>query len=220
MNPDVLAAVLMSGAFISWLMILGIVIGVNVVPLIMPPTWVVLAFFHLRWDVPVLPLAIVGALGATTGRGLLALLSRAFGLRFIPRRWQQNIETLVEGIRNHRGASWVSMGLFALGPVPTDHLFIAAGIARAPLPPLLAIFGVSRFVSYLLWVSVAKTTTDSIGKLLRPSFGGGIALAAQILGFVLLIVMMQVDWARILRSRGRRNDEPTPRAEQPKPTRD
>lgn len=194
----------------QWLMILGIVVGVNVIPLIMPPTWVVLAFFHLRWDLTVLPLAFFGALGAVTGRGLLALLSREFGLRFIPRRWQQNIETLVEAIRDHRGASWLSMGLFALGPVPTDHLFIAAGIARAPLPPLLAIFGVSRFVSYLIWVSVAQTTTDSIGKLLRPSFGGGIALAAQVLGFVLLIAIMQVDWARILRRRNHRGNEPTP----------
>lgn len=194
----------------QWLMILGLVIGVNIIPLIMPPTWVVLAFFHLRWDLAVLPLAVFGALGATAGRGLLALLSREFGMRFIPRRWRQNIETLVDAIRNHRGASWLSMGLFALGPVPTDHLFIAAGIARAPLPPLLAIFGVSRFVSYLIWVSVAKTTTDSIGKLLRPSFGGGIALAAQILGFALLIVVMQVDWGRILRARSRHTDKPTP----------
>lgn len=192
----------------QWLMILALVVGVNVIPLIMPPTWAVLAFFHIRWDLPVLPLALFGAIGATTGRGLLAVLSREFGMRFVPRRWQRNIETLVDAIRNHRGASWLSMGLFALGPVPTDHLFIAAGIARAPLPPLLGIFGVSRFVSYLLWVSVAKTTTDSIGKLLRPSLGGGIALAAQVLGFVLLIVVMQIDWARILRRHHR--DEPTP----------
>src|SRR5690348_7331375 len=67
-------------AVFQWLMILGIVVAVNVVPLIMPPTWVVLAFFHFRWDLAVLPLAFFGALGAVTGRGLLALLSRQFGM--------------------------------------------------------------------------------------------------------------------------------------------
>ena len=108
----------------------------------MPPTWAVLAYFHLYHQLPTLPLAIVGALGSTTGRGLLALGSRAFGARFLPESWRVNIETLVEMLQSQPTLAFSSLALFTLGPFPSNQLFIAAGIAKAPLPPILLVFGV------------------------------------------------------------------------------
>ena len=69
-----------------WLVVLVLTVALNAVPAFMPPTWAVLAYFHLYHGLPVVPLAFVGALGATTGRAILALGSRAFGNRFVPAR--------------------------------------------------------------------------------------------------------------------------------------
>jgi hypothetical protein len=107
----------------------------NAVPAFMPPTWVLLAYFHLYHELPVVLLALVGALGATTGRAVLALVSRAFGDRVLPMSWRGNIEALVATLRSRPQMALPSLGLFALGPLPSNHLFIAAGLAGAPLPP-------------------------------------------------------------------------------------
>jgi len=171
----------------------------NAVPAFMPPTWALLAYFHLQHDLGIVPLAIVGAVSAATGRLVLALGSRTFRMRFVPKSWRANIETLSQTVRGHKALSLSSLALFAIRPIPTIHLFIAAGIARVSLPPILVVFGLARVVSYLIWVAVADTATRSLGSLLTPSLGSGAAIVAQVLGFVVLVSVMRTDWGRIIR---------------------
>ena len=182
----------------QWLFFLAGLVAVNAIPAFMPPTWSLLAYAHLHEGMSIWTLAALGAIGATTGRALLALGSRIGGTRIVPRRWQHNISMLVETIRIRKTLSFSMLALFALGPIPTNHLFIAAGLAGTPLPPLLLVFGIARFLSYLVWISVADTAASSIGDAIRPSWGSGAALAIQALGFLLLILVMQIDWTRIL----------------------
>jgi membrane protein YqaA with SNARE-associated domain len=188
---------------VSWLVVWLLAAGLNAVPAFMPPTWSVLAYFHLYQGLPVVPLALVGALGATTGRAILALGSRAFGERFIPRSWQANVDALVTTLQSRPALALPSLALFALGPVPSNHLFVAAGLARAPLPPILAVFGSARFVSYVLWVSAADVADQSLRDALGSRLGGWGVIALQVAGFVLIVLAMRVDWLRLLKGRTR-----------------
>jgi hypothetical protein len=198
-----------------WVLLFGGIVLLNMIPAFMPPTWTLLAWAHINHDVPVLLIAAVGALGAATGRVLLALGSRAFGMRLLPDRWEANIHALVAAIRARPALSLGSLGLFALGPVPTNHLFIAAGLSGSPLAPVTAVFGVTRFVSYILWVQAAETAVTSLDQILRPSLGGGAAIAAQVLGFVALVAVMQVDWATTLKRLRPGHPPPGPADERP-----
>jgi membrane protein YqaA with SNARE-associated domain len=182
-----------------WLLVLLLTVVLNIVPAFMPPTWALLAYFRVQHDLDVWPLALVGALGATTGRAVLALASHAVGERIVPPRWRANVRALVATIRSRPAFSLPTLGLFALGPVPSNHLFIAAGLASAPLVPVLAVFAVARFVSYAIWVTAAATAAQSLRDVLGPRLGGGLAIAVQLAGFVALIAVMQVDWATRLR---------------------
>ena len=185
-----------------WLLVGALAVVINVVPAFMPPTWALLVYFHVGHGLDVVPLAFVGVLGSTIGRALLALLSRFAGERLIPPRWQENIKTLADAIRSHPALSLSTIGLFTLGPAPSNQLFIAAGIAHTPLLPILAIFAVTRFVSYVIWVSAAATAAASLRELLDPRFGGAVAAAIEIAGFLLLILIMQIDWARWVKRGG------------------
>lgn len=185
---------LTSAPFAGWLLLLLAVVLLNAMPAFMPPTWVLLAYFHVEHGFPLVPLALVGAAGAMSGRFILAEVSRQLGPHVFPQRWLANIAHLSGVIQSHKTLSIPTLGLFALGPIPTNHLFIAAGVSAVPLPPLLLVFGVTRFVSYLVWVSAVNTAVTSIDDALRPGWGEGVTVAAQILGFILLIVVMQVDW--------------------------
>jgi hypothetical protein len=42
---------------------------------------------------------------------------------------------------------WSALLLYTLGPLPSNQLFIAVGLAGAPLAPVLAFFAVTRFIS-------------------------------------------------------------------------
>jgi hypothetical protein len=191
--PDLGAGIL------AWLAVFAIAVGLNAVPAFMPPTWSVLAYFHLQEGLPIVPLAAIGALGAATGRAILAVASRELGARVLPARWQANITALVAELQARRELGLLGLALFALGPVPTNQLFVAAGIARAPLAPILAVFAAARFVSYIIWINVADTAAATLTELIAPRFGVGTAVLAQIAGFLLLIALMQIDWSRVLR---------------------
>ena len=187
----------------SWLVVWALAVALNAVPAFMPPTWSVLAYFHLYHGLPVVPLAFVGALGATTGRAILALGSRAFGNRFVPASWRENVEALVTTLQSRPALALPSLALFALGPVPSNHLFVAAGLARVPLRPILVVFASARFVSYVLWVSAANVADRSLRDVFGSRVAGWGAIALQIAGFALIVLAMRIDWRRLLQRRTR-----------------
>jgi membrane protein YqaA with SNARE-associated domain len=183
-----------------WLMVLAIAVGLNAVPAFMPPTWSVLAYFHVREGLAIFPLAMVGAIGATIGRAMLALMSREVGTKLLPERWGTNIEALATELQRRRELGFLALALFALGPVPSNQLFIAAGIARAPLAPILAVFAVARFASYVVWITVADTAVANLAEVVSPRFGAEAATIVQVAAFLALIGVMQLDWRRIFRA--------------------
>jgi hypothetical protein len=188
---------------VNWLVVWALAVALNAVPAFMPPTWSVLAYFHLYHGLPVVPLAIVGALGATTGRTVLAVGSRAFRDRFVPASWRENVEALVTTLQSRPALALPSLALFALGPVPSNHLFVAAGLARVPLRPILVVFASARFVSYVLWVSAANVADRSLRDVFGSRVAGWGAIALQIAGFALIVLAMRIDWRRLLQRRTR-----------------
>jgi len=193
-----------------WVLIIGLAVVLNTIPAFMPPTWALLAYFHVAHGVSVWQLAVVGALAAMTGRAILALLSRWLGLRVIPSRWRHNIVTLGEHIRSHRSMSLSVLGLFLLGPVPSNHLFIAIGVSNVPIVPPLAVFAIGRGIGYALWISLADVAANSLTDVLQPGLGSTASIVAQIAGMVILVAVMQVDWSRILHAP--RGGHPSPPA--------
>jgi membrane protein YqaA with SNARE-associated domain len=189
----------MDGNVTIWLVVIGLVVLLNVVPALMPPTWLLLSYFHLNHGLDVMPLALVGAPAATLGRAMLALLSRRAGPRLLPARWRGNLEHLVELAGEFRTVSIGLLVAFVLGPIPSEVLFVAVGIARAPLAPVLAIFLAGRLVGYMAWISAASTVSASLADLFQPRIGSASAIAGQIVAYGLLVVAMRIDWTPLLR---------------------
>lgn len=52
-----------------------IVYIVNIIPLFMPPTWLMLAFFSIHYHLYTIPVIIIGAISATFGRVTLYWLT-------------------------------------------------------------------------------------------------------------------------------------------------
>jgi len=158
---------------------LGVVFAINLLPAFGPPTWALLVFFSLDFDLPAAPLVLGGALAAASGRYLLARGTRALRPRFSAARLARLSRAEAE-LRRNRGRSLAGLGLFALSPVPSGQLFVAAGLTTVPLAPLTAAFFAGRLVSYSLYVSLAHVAEANFGDLALGALTSPLGMALQI----------------------------------------
>jgi len=171
------------------LIALGVVFAVNLLPAFGPPTWAVLVFFSLQFDLPGVALVVGGALAVASGRYLLASGTRRLRPR-IPQARLRRLDRAQAALSADRRRTAAGLGLFALSPVPSGQMFVAAGLMTVPLLPLTTAFFAGRLVSYSIYVSAANLAADSLGDVvidaLTSPLGMGLQLAMLVaLGFLL-----------------------------------
>jgi membrane protein YqaA with SNARE-associated domain len=158
---------------------LGVVFAVNLLPAFGPPTWAVLVFFSLDFDLPAVPLVIGGALAAASGRFLLASAARRLRPR-LSRARLAHLHRAEEALSASRLRLAAGLALFALSPLPSGQLFVAAGLMTVPLLPLTAAFFAGRLVSYSIYVGVATVAERSLGSLALDALTSPLGMALQI----------------------------------------
>jgi uncharacterized membrane protein YdjX (TVP38/TMEM64 family) len=98
------------------------------------------------------------------------------------------------------------LGLFALSPVPSAQLFVAAGLLTVPLLPLTAAFFVGRLVSYTIYVTAASAARGSLGDVLGDALGSPLGIALQVALLAGLVLLLRFDWAGLLARRRPRRE--------------
>jgi hypothetical protein len=172
----------------------GVILLINVLPAFMPPTWSVLALFHISYHLPLLPLTIGGAAVSAGGRVVLARLSRRLGSR-LPVKDRQNATTLASFVQAHPQWRDVLMFAYCLGPFPSNTLFIAAGIGRLPLRRVTVIFFISRSLGDTLWVWATAGVSRNLGDIFSDALTSPRSIAAQIASVALIVVVCRLPWA-------------------------
>jgi uncharacterized membrane protein YdjX (TVP38/TMEM64 family) len=198
----------------GYLVLAGVVFGVNLLPAFGPPTWAVLVFFRLQSDLAAIPLVLVGAAAAAGGRLALAYGSRRYRNRLSPKRIA-SLEAARDAIAGGPKRAAAGLALFALSPLPSAQLFVAAGLVDAPLLPLTAAFFAGRIVSYTLYVTAASAAKESLGTILRGVFTSPLGIALQLLMLGALVALVRIDWTRVLT---RRSGDRDPKAGRGKTT--
>lgn len=187
----------------DWLLALGCIFGVNLLPAFGPPTWAVLVFFRLNSDLPAVPLVLLGAVAAASGRLVLASGARRFRGSLSEKR-RESLAAAEEVLVGSRTKAVAGLGLFALSPVPSAQLFVAAGVLTVPLMPLTAAFFAGRLVSYSLYVGAASAAKESLGSVLADAFASPLGIALQVAMLGGLVLLLRVDWAARLARRSSR----------------
>src|SRR6478735_3237435 len=167
----------------------GVVFAVNLLPAFGPPTWAVLVFFSLQFDLPAVPLILFGALAAASGRFLLASGARRLRPRLSAARLAHLNHVQAE-ISANRVRAAAGLGLFALSPVPSGQLFVGAGLMTVALPPLTAAFFAGRLVSYSIYVGAATIAEKNLGDLALDALTSPLGLALQLLMLVALTALL------------------------------
>lgn len=197
----------MSGTAQDVLLMAAVVFGLNLLPAFAPPTWTVLVFFRLKYDIPAAALVVVGAASAACGRYVLASVFRRLGTR-LPERRRTDLEAIGAALTEGR-RGWGVTTLFLVSPLPSTQLFEAAGLApQIRLVPVTLAFFCGRLVTYSLYVGGATLAKDTLTQILRDGVTSPWAIALQVLLLGLLVAFVVTPWARILGYEPKQRREP------------
>jgi len=104
----------------SYLGIFFALIGVNMSPILMPPSWIVLtSFYLLDPTLNIIFLAMVGATGATIGRYFLKKISGLFR-KFVGEEQKSNLDIIGNYLNQKKYGYVIASFLFAATPLPSN----------------------------------------------------------------------------------------------------
>lgn len=176
-----------------------IIFFINCFPAFMPPTWSILAFFYITYQLPVIPLILIGVIAATLGRIVLYFLAKHFGKYLFPKTSKENLEFLGSYLNTKKHVSIPFFLSCAFIPLPSNQLFITAGLARANLLLLAISFAFGRLVSYTWTVLSSAFVIDKAS--LDFSFPPLVNALIQIVALGSIYLIGYIPWKKILQGK-------------------
>lgn len=180
----------------GYLAVALVVFGINLLPAFGPPTWAILVIFELHSDLRPVPLVAIGAVAAATGRFTLASVAARFGGRLSP-KYRTRLERIRARLTKRRSGALAGLALFAVSPLPSGQLFVAAGLLGMPLLTVTAAFFAGRVVSYAGYVTAASLVDRSYGDVALAALRSPWAVAGQLALLVAVSVLPLLDWTTL-----------------------
>jgi len=184
---------------LSYIGIFLLLIGVNAAPILMPPSWIILAsFYAIDTQLDPIILALVGATGATIGRFVLKQISGIFR-KFIGKEQKSNLDVIGNYLNRKRFGYPIASFLFAATPLPSSMLFVAYGLMKAKSIGLYIGFWLGRLISYYIMISISEIVLTPFLDLFENRITG--ILIADGIGIGVVILFMSINWTLLLTER-------------------
>ena len=179
----------------QYLVVVAAVFAANVVPAFAPPTWSLLVWFELSFELSAFWLVAVGVASATAGRTVLAFYMRR-STRWMPAAYVANMETAGAAITKTRGRTLATLALFFFSPLSSAQLFAAAGIMKTMrIRPLMLAFALGRTVTYSFYVAGAHAVKkSSVGDIVLEQLRSPWAIVVQVLMVLLVVLLGMKRW--------------------------
>ena len=181
------------------LLLLAILIFViNVIPVFMPPTWIILAFFYINFHPPFLLTILIGA-AATIGRIALYFISKNYFRGFFSKYTLKNYGALGQFIGKNEKLSIPIFVIYAFFPISSNYVYIAAGLAEINIKILASSFFVGRLISYSFWVAASHAVNNRLEDIFANHIGNASVIFFEITGLIIIYLIGKINWAKILK---------------------
>lgn len=165
---------------------------VNTAPILMPPTWLILASFYVLDETySPITLALVGATGATAGRFLL-LYTSAFFRKFMSEERKSSLDKINTYLRSKKLGFFAASFLFAATPLPSNFLFISYGLMRAKTAQIYVGFWAGRAISYYIMISISKIVLTPFADLFAERVWGIVLVDG--ISILMLVFFASINW--------------------------
>ena len=172
-------------------------LGVDLIPIMAPPAWTVMAFAIMKYQLNPWVVLAIGVPASALGRYLFSLYIPKFSDKVLARKKKQELNYVGKKLRGRMWQTWVFVLGYTLSPLSTTALFTAAGMSKVPVWHLLPPFLVGKFVSDAMMVKAGEYAAGSLKDMVHGAFSAkNIVIAAITL--VLTAAFLFVDWHALL----------------------
>ena len=184
---------------LSYFGVFLVLIGVNSLPILMPPTWIILSsFYAFDPSLNLIVLSIVGATGATIGRFILKNIS-GFFRKFVGSEQQSNLDIIGNFLNQKKYGYVLASFLFAATPLPSNMLFITYGLMKAKSFGIYIGFWFGRALSYYVMLSISNIVLTPFLQIFEERYVGILLLDGISISSV--IFFASIDWALLITQR-------------------
>jgi membrane protein YqaA with SNARE-associated domain len=187
----------MSAAAAYLLVFLGS-LGVDIIPFIGPPAWMVMVFFQMKYDLNPWFVLVLGVAGSVLGRFTLGLYIPRISNHVIKQRKNRELHYLGQKLDQKRWRGWLFVLVYSLLPLSTTALFSAAGIARVSPWLILPPFTVGKFVSDAIMLFSGRKVAVSAHSVLEGAASPKSIIIA-VLGLVIVFLLLVLDETALIR---------------------
>ena len=183
----------------SYLGIFLVLIGVNVAPVLMPPSWIILtSFYLLDPNLNIILLAMVGATAATIGRFLLKRISSLFR-KFVGKEQKSNLDIIGDYLNRKKFGYLIASFLFGATPLPSNMLFITYGLMRAKSIGIYIGFWFGRFLSYIIMIYFGNAVLTPFLEIFEDRLTG--ILLVDGVGVGVIVLFASINWSLLITQR-------------------
>jgi len=183
----------------SYLGIFLVILGVNISPILMPPSWIILtSFYLLDPNLNVLFLAVVGATGATIGRYFLKKISGVFR-KFVGKEQKSNLDIIGDYLNKKKYGYLIASFLFGATPLPSNILFITYGLMRAKNIGIYIGFWFGRTISYIIMIYFSHAVLRPFLEIFEDRLVGILIFDGA--GIGLIILFASINWTVFITER-------------------
>ncbi len=181
----------------TYLVLVAIAAGFALIPLPIFPSWIVVAYMVVQYDLRLVLAILAGAVGTMVGRVGLVAISRVAGERMLGRWSRGNLEYLHEKLENAAGNLGVGV-LLAASPPPAGVLFVVAGLMRVELWLVAVSVFLGRVIGYTISVGGASIAAAALANQLRDAIGPWSVVVAVTIVVGILLLFVRLDYRALL----------------------
>jgi len=184
--------------FYSYLRLAVSIFFINTILAFMPPTWSVLTYFSAKNHLLLLPTVIIGAIFAVGGRVTLALMGKYLFRPILPKKTRANLESLGSFLKKRKEYTLPFIFAYAFSPIPSNQLFLAAGLSDFDIKFLATSFFLGRLLSYTVWVTLGTLIAQLLERIFSKNHSTICGILIELFGFFCIYLLGKINWKKVL----------------------
>ncbi len=168
-------------------------IAVDVVPLPLPPAFVVMVYLQIHYNLNVWMVISIGVAGSVLGRYILTLYIPKIAHRLFNPAKNEDVQFLGKKLKEKGWKSQLAILSYSLLPLPTTPLFIAGGMAKMKPYLIIPAFMIGKFTSDAVAVFMGKYAAENASSVIDGIISVKSAIGL-VFGILLLFAFLFIDW--------------------------
>ena len=168
-------------------------VAVDVVPLPLPPAFVVMVYLQIHYHLNVWMVISIGVAGSVIGRYILTLYIPKIAHRLFNPAKNEDVQFLGRKLKEKGWKSQLAILSYSLLPLPTTPLFIAGGMAKMKPYLIIPAFMIGKFTSDTVAVFMGKYAAENASSVIDGIISVKSAIGL-LFGILLLFAFLFIDW--------------------------